>query len=681
MRRAGRDRREEAGIYHFAKPPTGSLALDPRSAQAHYRRDIDGLRAIAVLFVLFYHATPALLPGGFVGVDIFFVLSGYLISRNLFESLAAGRLSLADFYARRIRRIFPALAIVLASTLGLGWFLLLADEYQNLGASIAAGAAFGSNFLLERQASYFSSSALFDPLLHLWSLGIEEQFYIVWPFVLILCWRFRLSLLPIIIGLAAVSFASNMASVEVHPLDAFYLPQNCGWELLAGAALACLSLRTNRSMALDAISGSDLRSAASALGLVLVAMAALTSTAASYPGWQALLPVAGATLLIGAGPQAVVNRWLFSRAPLVGVGLISYPLYLWHWPLLAFLRIVKADLPTQSERLSMVGLAAVLAWISYALVERPIRRGSKGAAASVALACTLIGLGGIGLATYANGGWDGHGYRTADKSAFTAFFSESSSAPGGALVNIDIEYNSQCDFFQNVRTRAPKSSISPSCTTRDPLKAHALFIWGDSHAKMLYPGLASQLPGDWQVLTVTASACHPSLDIVGDPASDYCARANAFALQEIARLKPDVVLVAQASDHDYAQMLATRDRLRALGAKAVLTPGPAPRWNAKLPSIILRRLWGRDATRTSEGVNLATREANRRLKAAFEASNEPGFVDVYGYFCDPQGCLTRIGPGQMDLTSFDLSHLTANASRALARDLLARAVVEAADGR
>lgn len=207
-----------------------------------YRPDIDGLRAIAVLAVVAFHAFPNWIKGGFIGVDIFFVISGYLISTIIFESLDKGTFSFSEFYARRITRIFPALLLVLVACLTFGWFVLLADEYKQLGKHTAGGAGFVSNFLLWNEAGYFDNSAETKPLLHLWSLGIEEQFYILWPLLLWFFWKRNFNLFIITIAVAIASFILNIEGVKHDMVATFYSPQSRFWELLSGSLLAWFAL-------------------------------------------------------------------------------------------------------------------------------------------------------------------------------------------------------------------------------------------------------------------------------------------------------------------------------------------------------------------------------------------------------------------------------------------------------
>lgn len=222
--------------------------MSPSASSPHsnYRPDIDGLRCFAVLSVIAFHAAPDWIGGGFVGVDIFFVISGFLISSIIFRDLQGNNFSLTEFYIRRIRRIFPALIFVLATTFILSWYLLLADEFAQLGKHMRAGALFVSNLLLWRETGYFDVAAETKPLLHLWSLGIEEQFYIFWPLLLILAHKRRISLLAITLLLSVVSFTLNIHGIERNSVAAFYAPYTRFWELLCGSLLAWFSLHPPR---------------------------------------------------------------------------------------------------------------------------------------------------------------------------------------------------------------------------------------------------------------------------------------------------------------------------------------------------------------------------------------------------------------------------------------------------
>jgi len=364
-----------------------------------YRPDIDGLRAIAVGSVLVYHAFPSLLPGGFIGVDIFFVISGFLITTILLQSLAAGDFTYRDFYARRIRRIFPALVLVLLATLAFGWYVLLPGEFSQLGKQTTGGAAFFANLVFLGEAGYFDATAETKPLLHLWSLGIEEQFYIFWPLLLGLAWRKRWPILRVTLAVAIVSFLVNVLTVQPHRAAAFYSPLSRAWELMAGGLLAVMRLQ-------PAPASSDsrpmLKHAQSIAGVALIVLGLfVTRSTKAFPGWWALLPVLGAVSCIAAGPNGVLNKYVLSNRVMVWIGLISYPLYLWHWPLLSYARIVAGGEPSLPVRIAMVVAAIVLAWATYRFLERFVKlhlsqgmlRGLAGGGAALALAGVLVCLG------------------------------------------------------------------------------------------------------------------------------------------------------------------------------------------------------------------------------------------------------------------------------------------------
>ncbi|MGI4777119.1 MAG: acyltransferase family protein [Janthinobacterium lividum] len=394
--------------------------ISQQASSHQYRPDIDGLRAIAVVSVVAFHAFPEWIKGGFVGVDIFFVISGFLISKIIFQNLDRGTFSFADFYARRIKRIFPALLLVLVACLAFGKFALLADEFRELGKHTVAGAGFVSNLVLWNEAGYFDGSADSKPLLHLWSLGIEEQFYILWPIALWAVWKKKLNVLTVLFVVALLSYYLNLKQVKVDPVAAFYSPQTRFWELLCGSFLAWLSLYKPMAFAgtgkrldrvLNAVvysrshiaDGNALVNVLSFAGLLLIAYGIWKiDKNVRFPGRWAAVPVAGAVLLISAGPAAWVNRVVLSNRLAVWIGLISFPLYLWHWPLLSFARIVESETPRESIRVAAVVVAFVLAWLTYRLVERPLRFGKRGDGQVLVLASIMVIVGGVGYKIYLN---------------------------------------------------------------------------------------------------------------------------------------------------------------------------------------------------------------------------------------------------------------------------------------
>jgi peptidoglycan/LPS O-acetylase OafA/YrhL len=394
----------------------------PHLLHPKYRPDIDGLRAIAVLAVVAFHAFPAQVTGGFIGVDVFFVISGYLISTIIFENLEKGTFSFSEFYARRIKRIFPALIVVLVACFAFGWFALPADSFKQLGLHIAAGAGFVSNFVLWNEAGYFDNSAETKPLLHLWSLGIEEQFYIVWPLLLWCAWKRKFNLLTITILVGIISFSLNAKGVKANTTATFYSPQTRFWELLSGSILAWFTLYKKSSYSgifrkMDRFLGwlifrGDHRADGKALSNVISFVGAFLlaygfwriNKELSFPGQWALVPVLGAACLLSAGADAWVNRTILSNKIAVWFGLISFPLYLWHWPLLSFVRMIEVEAPSSKLRIAAVATSLVLAWLTYLLAERPMRFGGYGKIKLSALIVLMTVVGYVGYNTYIRDG-------------------------------------------------------------------------------------------------------------------------------------------------------------------------------------------------------------------------------------------------------------------------------------
>lgn len=344
-----------------------------RSSTHLWRNDITGLRALAVIPVLIYHAFPEFVPGGFFGVDIFFVISGYLISGIIFRSVSIGTFSYLDFYQKRIRRIIPNLITLCLFVLIVGFFVLLPREYENLGQHIVSSGLFVQNFRLLSEVGYFTEDALRKPLLHLWSLAVEEQFYIFFPILIAVLWKLFKSKRLIGILVICITLASLVASFFVEKGFGFYFPLTRFWEIGAGIIVAYLE--TYGIADYSKISQS-IRSFLSVLALsVLIWLFFFYKTSMPHPGGVTLVPVLASVILICAHPNALVNRTLLSLKPMTFVGLISYSLYLWHWPLLCFLFICLPESGISiTYKLLALLISFLLATLIYKYVENPLRR-------------------------------------------------------------------------------------------------------------------------------------------------------------------------------------------------------------------------------------------------------------------------------------------------------------------
>jgi Predicted acyltransferases len=434
----------------------------------NYRRDIDGLRAFSVLIVVIYHAFPEFLSGGFIGVDIFFVISGYIITRLILSHMSCGSFSVSQFYARRIRRIFPALAVVLIFSLVTGWFVLLSIEMRALGESVFATSLFYLNFLLYTQAGYFDQASELKVLMHIWSLCVEEQFYIIFPVILIVSYRFHRSALTIGI-LALISCVLSIIRVDDHLASTFFLPHTRYWELFAGGLLAHLHCqaaeKTSADRLLRRMAGKmpawARGSMAPAGFLALIGAAFVFHGAAPYPGWRAIIPVAGALLIIAAGPNTWLNRRVLSFGPVVYIGLISYPLYLWHWPLLAFLRNMEGYKPDPLLVVSALALSLVLSAATYHFVELPLRFGGRQRIKVAALCALMLVLGAIG-------GWIGFGKNVPFRNA--------------ALNEILATFTTVPEYNNEYCRESYKNFSKSYCWLEKPDTPPSIMVVGDSHA-------------------------------------------------------------------------------------------------------------------------------------------------------------------------------------------------------
>ncbi|MFM6171560.1 MAG: acyltransferase family protein [Sphaerospermopsis kisseleviana] len=432
--------------------------------QESYRADIDGLRAVAVAAVVLFHARLGV-PGGFTGVDVFFVISGYLITRIIRADIADGSFSLVKFWERRARRIFPALAAVVVACLGAGYFLLLPFGLEVLGQTVLTLVGLSSNIFFWQTNHYFSASAKENPLLHTWSLSVEEQYYLLYP--LLLCFLLARGRRFAFVGLASICAASFLCSIfwlRIDSSGAFYMLPSRAWELGLGALVALGSNRTGRLW----------REGAAWTGLALIVGSFFVYTKHTpFPGWAALPPVAGTALIIWAGVGAengkqlpLVSRLLSAKA-LVGIGLLSYSLYLWHWPFFAFHRYLQGQPPSFFPSIAYVACAVVLSVASYQWIEQPIRRrvllsSRRGIFALWLAGSALLAVIGVVLAKTDGAPWRlSEGARdlaTANGQKLNALFGESSGEDGSYKATLGQKDAAMC-----------------------------VFVWGDSQAMTLAP--------------------------------------------------------------------------------------------------------------------------------------------------------------------------------------------------
>ena len=622
---------------------------------------------MAVIAVIGYHAFPDVVPGGFVGVDVFFVISGFLITGIVLRGLERGTFTLTEFYARRIRRIFPSLMIVLGACLAAGWFMLLADEYMQLGKHVAGGAGFVSNLLFWQEAGYFDNAAETKPLLHLWSLGIEEQFYLIWPPLLYGAWKLGVNRLALTLTLLAASFALNVSRVHSDPVAMFYSPVARFWELSLGGALAYLSLRDEqrRIVPLPA----DLLSC---LGMVLIGIGVfIVSRRDAFPGWWALLPTVGTFLVVTAGRDAWLNKRVLSHRAVVWVGLISFPLYLWHWPMLSFLRILTAVTPPASTRAAAVIVSVALAWLTYKIVETPFRFGAQGARKVAILCAAAVAIGFGGYRTFAFSGVPGR--------ITIADAANERRIRGWDRRLLDDAGPNDCSG-----TLAEIITYSFCSSTGAPNVA----IVGDSHAGHLFWGFThSDDPYFREALLIGAGSCPPAL---GFENRIGCTKALNAAFERVNQ-SPAIQYVLLGAYYDlfatvddprakelFQGYVKTFKTLEAAGKRVVFVRDPPTL--AFDPEICISRRPVEVAYPTifrKPAFCTATRDHDRKSHAAYDqfvgalaqAAPEVLFYDPAGALCDGGVCRMF---DQGRLLYGDFNHLSIYGSELVVRDFVSR---------
>jgi peptidoglycan/LPS O-acetylase OafA/YrhL len=470
----------------------------PSSYAISYRPDIDGLRAVAVLTVIAFHAFPEWVPGGFIGVDIFFVISGFLITKLIQAGLNKQNFSISAFYESRVRRLFPSLILVLLACQIFGWFALLSDEYKLLGKHISASALLIPNWVFWSESGYFDYAANTKPLLHLWSLGVEEQYYLFWPITVYLLFIYKLNAIRITSILLLCSLLLNLFVTERFPSAAFFLPFTRIWELLAGSCLAFFTqanLTGFNPIRAQFEKYKWISHGLSFLGLLLLSASLFfIDQDTRFPGGWAILPVLGTLLIILAGNKSWFNQSVLSSRILVGIGLISYPLYLWHWPLLSFARILEQSQPHWQIRILCIAIAFILSVLTYFFIERPIRFGQNLRVKTYALTLLMLMTASLGFTTYISLGF---------KSRFANQLIEEQIS--------DLAFNiaTPTDWYC-----AEASNEGPRCLSSGP--DPSTVVIGDSHALTIYAGLVERFKAKGQDVALYGGSdgCPPLLNVV-----------------------------------------------------------------------------------------------------------------------------------------------------------------------
>ncbi|ODT77410.1 MAG: hypothetical protein ABS76_26860 [Pelagibacterium sp. SCN 64-44] len=609
--------------------------MSERSGNPYYRSDIDGLRALAIIGVLVFHAFPQLLGGGYIGVDVFFVISGFLIGSILARELDQGKFDYLAFLLRRVRRLLPAMVAVLLAGLPVAAFLFVPEDFVSFCRHILAGLLFFPNLLLWSETGYTDPAAETKPLLHLWSLGIEGQFYLFWPLVLLLAWRlaprYRFAFIAAIAGcslLACIIWTNHDA------VAAFYLPVTRFWELAVGTLVALLLPRlqlSQRSRNVMSLSGA---------ALIVILMAWYTK-ADAFPGWRAMLPVLGSAMLIATGPQAWLNRRLLSHPVMVTLGLISYPLYLWHWLILTLGKYANLYLVGRFElsilaTILLVGLSIVLAYLTHRFIERPYgRKPTSGAP------MRLLLVGWAGTMLLAGGLWatlNGFGFGDGTKDSYLAQLQRK---------------DGTCFVGESLAEFRPDLCIAPADG-----RVRVLLV-GDSFGAGFSRSL-NEMP-DLAVSEFTASSCpfNPGLPVVVRP--EACAAINAERMRLIETGNFDVIFIAswwgqQEIDGQMENLASTMERILADTQSRIVVYGPSPVFYSAVPDIYRRNVRHRSTEFTTEVLTINGGLRDTAL-TMLPKNDRVHYIDAVGLFCDPasQTCTYR---DEKDLFFIDNSHLS-----------------------
>lgn len=608
---------------------------------APHRPDLDGLKAVAVVSVVLHQAFPGALSGGFAGVDVFFVVSGYLISSSVLSELQNPGFSLGKFYARRIRHLAPALLLVLAAVLVAGWFLLAPTDYRQLGQQVVTGSTFVPN--LTAEAGSFAAGSASKPLLHLWPLSMWVPFCLLWPLAMwalhswhmnAMRWTFAALLLYVLLHLAHDQTAAGFDRSAALLLS-----------LLVGALLSTghANVAVGHPNALAWIG-------ATLLTLALMNIAPETAPA----GWRALLPTLGTALLIAAGPSGWLNRVVLSSKPLVGIGLISYPLYLWHWPLQSFAHLKTTSEPGWEQPLAWMALAFVLAWATHRFIEKPIRIGRMNGTVVITALC-------VGLCLVTAAGFAIHRHHGFEQRVPDLVRHLMSTGGRSAVVDGWRDKDCMLDY------RLPPSHYKPFCIEQ---KRPLVFLWGDSHAGSLYPGFKALKDSgrfEFGLAERTAAICPSVLGIEPRP---LCRSINDANIQAIRDTKPDIVILYSwwhNKRYDLRNLEATVEQIQQAGVPRIILLGAVPYWRKHLPQILLEE-WKKGPVQALPPLRLDDVFLDPEVRRATEIMRERAqrmgieFISGMDFFCNAQGCLTRLSEDATQPLSYDYGHLSTGAA-------------------
>lgn len=612
-----------------------------------YRPYVDGLRAVAILLVVAFHVNPAFASGGFIGVDVFFVISGFLITSIIIDGIQENQFSLIDFYKRRSLRIIPLLIVVVAVTVAVGYVVFLPNEFKDLSQAAISAALFYSNIFFWRHSGYFETPASLSPLLHTWSLAVEEQFYIFFPIFLVLAHRlFRGRVGRPLFIIVLISFAWSVIGALNQPFATFYLLPTRAWELGVGALVAvgyfptAMSQRGKEVLAFTGV-------------CLMMAAAFLLTDRSTFPGYNALYPVLGAALVIAYGQGTAVGRVL-SWSPIVFVGLVSYGWYLWHWPVIVFARyFMQPPLGMAYVLLTLAG-SFLLAVLSRRIFERPIQLRFR-----FAPPAPIVATGLASLVLVACLGWTG-----LQVGQIGRHF-----PPDVLEVAQYTAYRARPEFKYQFRVgtcmlnAASRTKIDEAeCLTLDKLEPDFLII-GDSHAAQLWRGLSLEFK-DLNFLQATASGCRPLLNTNG--ASRCTSLVDYMYRTFLNTHKLDgVILAGRWQSNDVPLIDETVEFLRTK-VRWVIVLGPVPEYKGLLPALLARSRYYQDQSIVTAALDRSRSKIESQVETV---ATEAGatYISLLDIICPKGVCKSLVGNGVP--IQFDYGHLTLAGSLYVAKSI------------
>ena len=606
-----------------------------------YRRDVDGLRGLAILFVILFHAFPNLIPGGFIGVDIFFVISGFLITKIIKSQIDNNSFSFLRFYSRRIRRLFPSLILLMMACFVAGWFLFDVGDFKLLGKHMASSSAFVSNFIFLGESGYFDQTALTKPLLHIWSLSVEEQFYFIWPALIFSLAKIGVRLKMVLFLTLAASFLICLYFSYTNSAFAYYFPFCRFWELAVGALLNYLPTTPltggERPIRLKIVSYISLPT--------LIISPFLIDGSSVFPGWLALMPVLSTAALIAVGRHSTAIRNLLSHRAIVWFGLISYPLYLIHWPILSFWKIVTLETPSPLVGLAILLASTVIASLIYLAVERPIR--SRGAWKTTSCLCMcLVVLGILGMNMFKR---DGYPFRPITVEKMQSNIANFNQTLPNAIT---------CDgniCFQGQQDRGKKT----------------VFFWGDSVTANITTALTTDRVDKLRIQPIMSvmGACPPIEGYIAkNDSRTNCERWQAKGFSIIEEYKPDIVFLisdwhgyltgaGKYNRLDIQSLLPTLNRITTLGAKKIIVVGQFPKFEGSQADVG-RRVFSQGKPPFTKWLLREEIFSADNTVQDFAEKNNIHFLSPLDFLCNDKGCRISASDETYIPMAYDTLHMT-----------------------